>query len=331
MTAMGRVGVLVAAGLLLGCRSEDNFECQDDGQCMLEGVAGYCESVGFCSFPDPTCASNRRYGQLAGDLAETCVPAGGSTGVEAGSSTEPLPTASTTLGSTTSGGMTSEGSTGGETTTTVSSGSTTQTSSADSTSSSGGSSTGGGFDPGCDVGLLDVFDGPGFGPAWTVDDNPWTGTVDGGVVEWQIGPGAAGFSGISEPDIGAVQSVAVVVQTPPTGPTRQVFLQLQTPDAALTHALVLSGSGVLEARANATTLQSVGVGSGRLELRLLLEDADVVYQYREDDTDPWVELATNALLTGAVALESHIAVGSYAELEDDAIVRVDRYLRCLDP
>ncbi len=60
--------------LLLGCRSAESFGCGEDGQCESAGITGTCESNGYCSFLDDTCASGRRYGDLAGGgLAGVCV------------------------------------------------------------------------------------------------------------------------------------------------------------------------------------------------------------------------------------------------------------------
>ncbi len=40
----------------------------------MGGQEGTCEPTGSCSFPDPSCSSNKRYGQYAsGELANTCV------------------------------------------------------------------------------------------------------------------------------------------------------------------------------------------------------------------------------------------------------------------
>jgi hypothetical protein len=66
---MRRVGWLVAAMCTLGC-GQSSFACLDDEQC---GADGQCEASGFCSFPDPECASGRRYGKHAGELSGTCV------------------------------------------------------------------------------------------------------------------------------------------------------------------------------------------------------------------------------------------------------------------
>ena len=51
-----------------GCTPiSDGFRCQGSNQCVREGVAGTCESDGWCSFPDAACGSGRRYGEFAGD------------------------------------------------------------------------------------------------------------------------------------------------------------------------------------------------------------------------------------------------------------------------
>lgn len=51
------------------------FPCDADEQCSRDGAAGLCQASGYCSFPDASCDSNQRYGDLApGELAGTCVP-----------------------------------------------------------------------------------------------------------------------------------------------------------------------------------------------------------------------------------------------------------------
>jgi hypothetical protein len=40
------------------------YTCTRDPQCTRAGVGGFCETTGACSFPDPTCAGGRRYGDL---------------------------------------------------------------------------------------------------------------------------------------------------------------------------------------------------------------------------------------------------------------------------
>ncbi len=60
-------------GLALGgaCGAPEAFLCASDSQCSTGGV---CDEPGFCSFPDETCTSGRRFGEHAGQgLANTCV------------------------------------------------------------------------------------------------------------------------------------------------------------------------------------------------------------------------------------------------------------------
>lgn len=66
-------GGMLAAGLgALGCHNV--FTCAQDEQCRLDGAQGVCELDGFCSFPDGSCPSGRRYGQHASAaLADACV------------------------------------------------------------------------------------------------------------------------------------------------------------------------------------------------------------------------------------------------------------------
>ncbi|MEM6295350.1 MAG: putative metal-binding motif-containing protein [Myxococcota bacterium] len=109
------VGVGMLSCLGLGGCAEDPFGCGDDDQC---GGDGLCEANGYCSFPDTTCPSGRRYGELAGGgLANVCVTEGdaGSTGGSGQSQTSTSGTSgtSTSSGSATSGtSSSSDGSTG---------------------------------------------------------------------------------------------------------------------------------------------------------------------------------------------------------------------------
>lgn len=51
-----------------------SFACAGDDECSGSTSAGICEPTGFCSFADGSCASGRRYGELAGGgLAGVCV------------------------------------------------------------------------------------------------------------------------------------------------------------------------------------------------------------------------------------------------------------------
>jgi len=54
-----------------GCVASEGFYCASNTQCGTE-VGGTCEASGFCSFPDPACASGRRYGTEAGEVSSAC-------------------------------------------------------------------------------------------------------------------------------------------------------------------------------------------------------------------------------------------------------------------
>lgn len=77
---MAHRAVLAAVALLCGCSpyGGGEFACTTDSQC---GVDGKC-SDGFCSFPDVSCDSGFRYGELSGPLSNTCV--GAQSGVDGG-------------------------------------------------------------------------------------------------------------------------------------------------------------------------------------------------------------------------------------------------------
>lgn len=82
--------------LVAGCTAS-TFACEDEDDCA--GVmGGVCESTGWCSFPDDTCDSGRRYGEWAGnELAGACVDdvgTGTSSGASDGDATATTPTAS---------------------------------------------------------------------------------------------------------------------------------------------------------------------------------------------------------------------------------------------
>jgi len=72
-----RALALASIVALAGCTPITSaFRCADSAACVREGVAGTCEGNHWCSFPDATCGSGRRYGEFAGDgLSNSCVTA----------------------------------------------------------------------------------------------------------------------------------------------------------------------------------------------------------------------------------------------------------------
>lgn len=69
--ANARLAIALACALVEGCSPYGGgaFHCATSDQC----AGGTCEPEGFCSFPDPDCASGRRFGELGGSLAGVCV------------------------------------------------------------------------------------------------------------------------------------------------------------------------------------------------------------------------------------------------------------------
>ena len=71
----------LAAGV--GCvpALPSSYSCSVDKQCVSHGVQGVCEPTGACSFPDGSCASDKRYGGLGpAAFANQCVPLVGDLG-----------------------------------------------------------------------------------------------------------------------------------------------------------------------------------------------------------------------------------------------------------
>jgi hypothetical protein len=72
MRALAMCAVIAWASA--GCLRSPEFRCQSDGEC---GPAGVCEPIGYCSSPNAACAgTGRSFGDSAGGLSNTCVPAG---------------------------------------------------------------------------------------------------------------------------------------------------------------------------------------------------------------------------------------------------------------
>jgi len=89
--------VIVLAGA--GCIRTATFQCAASDQCVRDGVQGTCETVGYCSFPDPACASGARFGDYSVPYANQCVVGELDAGMTADASPDALgcPSGYTTL------------------------------------------------------------------------------------------------------------------------------------------------------------------------------------------------------------------------------------------
>lgn len=99
-------------GTLAGWACALSFPCNADEQCARDGAAGLCQASGYCSFPDASCDSNQRYGDLApGELAGTCVPVADGSGTDV--ATDDASTAATTVAPGTTDGLDGSSTSGG--------------------------------------------------------------------------------------------------------------------------------------------------------------------------------------------------------------------------
>lgn len=64
--------VVTTLAMLPACVREQPYACNESSECSTRSD-GRCEPTGYCSYPDDRCASRRRYGDLAGRLADRCV------------------------------------------------------------------------------------------------------------------------------------------------------------------------------------------------------------------------------------------------------------------
>ncbi len=63
--------------LAAGCLRTTTFHCTGDAECTNGSIAGVCQSTMLCSFPDSSCTSGQRYGELSGSLANQCTGTSG--------------------------------------------------------------------------------------------------------------------------------------------------------------------------------------------------------------------------------------------------------------
>ena len=260
--------VAFAAG---GCN--ESFECATDSHCQSDGVAGFCESIGHCSFPDENCETGRRFGELAGTLSNMCVPpddavttgAGESTGSAESTSgiTTSLPDMTTGLGS--------------------------------SSSSSGAeaeSSTGDPVPTDCNILFEDTFEGDVLGETWSLIGEP--PTVSSGAMRYFIEPkSASGYP-----------SASVLSGTPLNLSDGWVTVNLEAVPQILRtqgtinfdfdghHAMVLYESGGTRPFFDGESIEDTAMTAPWIRIALESTDAgtDLAF-YESEDGDAFVEVA----------------------------------------
>lgn len=73
MHTLGRALAALVALASAGCVKLDSYSCAQSLECIHGEVLGSCEPDGLCSFPDVTCPSGKKYGDLAGGQSGQCV------------------------------------------------------------------------------------------------------------------------------------------------------------------------------------------------------------------------------------------------------------------
>ena len=101
MSTLRRALVALVALAAGGCIKLDSFACAQSSECQSGDMLGTCEPAGLCSFPDPSCPSGKKFGELAGGQSGQCVEDGGITGSSSGETSSPTtslpPVTSTTF------------------------------------------------------------------------------------------------------------------------------------------------------------------------------------------------------------------------------------------
>lgn len=85
------------------CKRFD-YHCTVDDQCVTDDILGTCEPEGWCSYPDSTCDTGKRWGPQAGPYANDC----------AAPEPDTSSSSSESSGSSSSSESSSEGTTAGE-------------------------------------------------------------------------------------------------------------------------------------------------------------------------------------------------------------------------
>jgi hypothetical protein len=69
------VAVALTLALAVACLRTVSYQCNSNTFCQHAGMQGTCEADMYCSYPDPACASGKRYG-ADGPMAGECVGSG---------------------------------------------------------------------------------------------------------------------------------------------------------------------------------------------------------------------------------------------------------------
>jgi hypothetical protein len=75
--------LVFALALVAGCIRGGSYHCASSAECVQGSVQGTCEATNTCAFPDSSCASGQRFGDLAGNDSNACVTDTHDAGIDA--------------------------------------------------------------------------------------------------------------------------------------------------------------------------------------------------------------------------------------------------------
>ena len=343
------LGLVACVALATGCQTSAVFQCEEDGQCALEGGDGTCQPNGYCSFGDSACPTGQRYGdQAPGGLAGLCVEpladdtqtSGDCVGPECAPPT-PI-TGPTSTGETTSGGSTqpdqtsdgSSSSSGSDWQTASSAGTTEDSGSDDSTSSVTGEPTTTGM-PACPE-FVDEFDNG------VVDEAPWqifdgTGLMSetGGVMRFSIDPSEAfySFMVLSDLDVTTGYVLAHLVALP-QDPSSEFLLRVYDEGGLTGATLGVTGDRRISARLEgaAPTEFVYGPDVTELWLSLTFDGTNVSFNFSPDGST-YTELdSVVSPLVDPGAAEVSMAAGSFSPIMSPAhAIEINVFEHCSTP
>ena len=331
---------------LVACTTSTEYACDADAQCVDAGVAGVCQSPGWCSFPDAECESGQRYGALAGGgLAGTCVPVdAGTSGVaEDASATAPTTDETTSDASATVSTTTPLTSgvdvTGDVETTSLSSAS--ETSSGEASSTAPGTTEGGTTDesttetPQICPTYVDDFEDGVIGPEWDVYLPEMISDTDGARVYLVTADDLDQYpwTGLLEPQDLTQGWVRARVGLHPTSYPEQLFLAVSPVSAPLdAFIFFLEGTDLL-ARFDDPAEGWIDIYEATYDptihrwLRIRGEDTTVYFEAAGEDE----MFETLASYDAGYTLDDMVVAmqaGNYDPLEADAEVSFDHFEVC---
>lgn len=322
----------------VACSRATSFVCTTDSECASDTGAGFCEGDGFCSFFDPECESERRYGELAGGgLAGTCVPVGGTGGLESTDSGGIDPPGTTGVDDD-SGGATSDGTTlaldssGGTTSGTTGIGETSSDSSdGSSEGSSDGSSSGStGLANVCP--LVDDFEDGVVDDAWFTFDSNDVSEQDG-ALQLYMEPPNGGYPGIGFGQIDLTNALITVEvgEAPNAYGAQLMFLVYYVPgESGLSFVIQFDHMSLREFTADAFTDMASYTWDPDAYRWLRFREQDAVIAFEVSSDGVSFEELLAIPIDDVGGWEVNLAATDWADLDEPMTVSFTHFEYCIE-